>query len=396
MRKLISIFIVIAITLTAALVTPWLIEDPGYFYIRFAGYEIEMRLIVALGLLLTLVFLLWLIVFFIRLPKKTLRNYSANRSRRTFAKGLLALSEGKWKVAEKQLLTSTKNSPTPELGYMAAARAAIALNKIQQAFEYLDEAENHTDNPLTVDLTRCELWIKTGEFDQAVQLLQRILKSYPNNPRALHLLTQAGQSAGHWQLLRDIMPKAEKLEVLPVSEVRRIADSSIRQQLIYAENAGQLQSVWNSLNKQQKSNIEYIKAYAKSGLLLGMNEEVSSLAEASLSANLTDELLEIWSQLSLDVKHKIKIAEKWLKKHPDNPLLLMILGELCLHEKLWGKARDYLQKSLEIHPHKKCFKLLARYYDEVGEPDNALDAYRQAEKNSRQLVVSQNKLPLID
>ena len=142
MKKLVTIFIVITLTLAAALVTPWLIEDPGYVYLRFAGYEIEMRFIVALGLVVMIVFLFWFIVFLLRLPKKSLHSYSVNRSRKSFAKGLLALSEGKWKQAEKLLLTSTKNSLTPELGFMGAARAAIAQNKIDSAFSYLDDAEN--------------------------------------------------------------------------------------------------------------------------------------------------------------------------------------------------------------------------------------------------------------
>ena len=40
------------------------------------------------------------------------------------------------------------------------------------------------------------------------------------------------------------------------------------------------------------------------------------------------------------------IAEQWLKKHPDDPYLLLSLGRLCKQRKLWGKARDYLEKSL--------------------------------------------------
>ncbi|HPI97087.1 MAG TPA: heme biosynthesis HemY N-terminal domain-containing protein, partial [Gammaproteobacteria bacterium] len=157
MKKLITILSIIALVLLAALVTPSLIKDPGYFYIRFAGYEIEMRVIVAFCLLFLFIFSLWLLIYFIRFPKRTMRNFSTNRSRKSFAKGLLALSEGRWKVAEKLLVTSTKNSPTPELGYMAAARAAVAQHKLEQAFDYLDAAESSTDNPLTVDLTRCEL-----------------------------------------------------------------------------------------------------------------------------------------------------------------------------------------------------------------------------------------------
>lgn len=388
MKKLITIFIIIGITLSAALVTPWLMDDPGYVYMRFGGYEIEMRFIVAFGLVVLLVFLFWLVVYLLRLPKKTLRNYSSSRSRKSFAKGLLALSEGKWKQAEKLLITSTKNSPTPELGFMAAARAAISQNKIEQAFSYLDDAENNTDNPLTVDLTRCELWVKTGENDKAIDLLGRILQSYPNNPRAIHIMTQASQNSGQWQQLRDILPKVKKLEIMNHDKILQLTQHSILQQLESAENETQLQDTWNSLDKNQKLEFDYIHAYSQTGLKLGLYQQVAKLTETCLSKNFSAPLLKIWGQLNIDNQEKIKTAEKWLKKTPDSAELLKVLGQLCLQNKLWGKAQTYLQKSVDLNPNASSFKLLALYFDAVGEPDNALEAYRQAENTHSQLVLT--------
>lgn len=387
MKKLLTIIIIVSITLVAALITPWLMEDPGYVYFRFAGYEIEMRFIVAMGLIIALIFLFWLVVYLLRLPKKALHNMSTNRSRKSFAKGLLALSEGKWKHAEKQLILSTRNSPTPELGFMAAARAAIAQNKIEEAFNYLDDAENNTDNPLTVDLTRCELWVKTGENDKAIDLLQRILNSYPNNPRALHIMAQASQNAGQWQQLREILPKAEKLEILSVDKVNQLSHHSISQQLEFAESETELETTWSSLDKTQKLNIDYINSYSLTGLKLGMNEQVARLTEKTINKNLSTELLNIWNQLNIDGQEKVKTAEKWLKKNPENPMLLQTLGKSCLQLKLWGKANDYLQQSINLQPLPETYKLMAQYFDAVGEPDNALQAYQQSEMHHSQLVL---------
>lgn len=387
MKKLITIFIIIGLTLVAAFVTPWLIKDPGMVSIQLMGYEIQMTFIVAFGLFIAFIVLFWLVVYFLRLPKNVMKNMSVNRSRKSFAKGLLALSEGKWKVAEKQLLISTKNSLTPELGFMAAARAAVAQNKLEQAFNYLDDAENSTDNPLTVDLTRCELWVKIGDYDKAINLLNRILKSYPNNPRALHLMTQASQNSGQWQRLREILPKVEKLAILPQEKVALLTQQSIAQQLEFAESETQLLDTWNSLNKQQKSEYNYILAYSQTGLKLGLYEQVAKLTENSLNKDFSEPLLTIWGQLNIDDSQKTKTAEKWLKNHPINAQLLSILGQMCLKNKLWGKAQSYLQKSLEINPNAKTFKLMAQYFDAVGEPDNALEAYKQAEGTSSQLVL---------
>ncbi len=391
MRKLITFMIIVALTLLAALVTPWLIEDPGYFYFRFAGYEVEMRLIVAFGLLVVFIVAFWLVVYFMRMPKNVARSLSSKRSRKSFAKGLLALSEGKWKAAEKLLLQSTNNSPTPELGYMAAARAAVAQNAIEQAFGYLDEAESHTDNPLTIDLTRCELWIKIGENRQAIELLQRILRSYPNNPRALSLMLQASQNAENWPQLQAILPKVEKLAILPQDKAAVLTHHSIEQQLKQATSADQLQAQWDGLHKNDKATYRYVYAYAENGMKLGMHEAVAQVTEHALVGNFSQELLEIWRQLDLDHQHQLKVAEKWLKKHADNGHLYQILGDLCLRNKLWGKAYEYLQKSLDIEPSAKTYEFMARYFDAVDEPENALRAYRKANNPSTQLLLTDER-----
>ena len=390
MKKILNIVFILSIALATAFVTPWLMKNPGIISIEFAGYEIELKVLTAAFLILVLIVALWLVIFIIRLPQKTKRKFTSNRSRKAFAKGLLALSEGKWQVAEKLLVRSAKNSPTPELSYMAAARAAVAQNKLDQAFSYLDEAELNTDNPLTVDLTRCELWVKIGENEKAINLLQRILQSYPNNPRALHLMTQASQNAGQWQQLRDVLPKVQKLAVLPEDKATQLTHHSISQQLNFAQNQEQLQATWDSLNKQQKQDLSYIHAYAENGLKLGMYDEVASMSEKLLSKNLSTQLLKVWGQLNISNKNKIKTAEKWLKKSPESAELLKILGKLCLDHKLWGKAQSYLQKSLELNPEPETYKLMAQYFEAVGETDNALQAYKQATGQSSQIALIDN------
>jgi HemY protein len=369
------------------MLTPWLIKDPGYFYLRFAGYEVEMRFIVAFGLVLAMIFLFWLAVFFVRLPNKTKVAFTQNRSRKAFARGLLALSEGKWKEAEKLCVLSTKNSPAPELGYMAAARAAVSQNNIEQAFTYLDEAEKKTDNPLTVDLTRCELWVKLGDNTKAINLLNRILKSYPNNPRAIHLMTQASSNAGDWKQLRQILPKAAKLEILPNEQMLQLTQQSIQQQLETAETANDLMSVWSGLKGPEKLELNYILAYANSGFKLGMNDQVATLLETTINKSFSNELLEIWSKLKQDTNLQLKTAEKWLKNNPENPELLRVLGQLCLEQQLWGKTQTYLQKSLDINPTEATYKLMAQYFDAIHESENALEAYRQANQSNKNLLL---------
>ncbi|MCF6299695.1 MAG: hypothetical protein L3J52_01015, partial [Proteobacteria bacterium] len=167
MFKTIKITLISLLILLAAWITPVVLKNPGFIQIELAGYQIEMSLLVAMGLGVVTFLMIWLAYALYKAPTKAIKNISANRSRKKFALGLLALSEGKWPTAEKLLIKSADKSLTPELSFMAAARAAVAQNKLEKAEEYLDQAEASTDNPLTVDLTRCEIWIKTNRAEKA-------------------------------------------------------------------------------------------------------------------------------------------------------------------------------------------------------------------------------------
>jgi hypothetical protein len=49
-----------------------------------------------------------------------------------------------------------------------------------------------------------------------------------------------------------------------------------------------------------------------------------------------------------DPARQLQTAEGWLKDHPQDASLLLTLGRLSLQNRLWGKARDYLESSLRM------------------------------------------------
>jgi HemY protein len=69
-------------------------------------------------------------------------------------------------------------------------------------------------------------------------------------------------------------------------------------------------------------------------------------------------------------------AESWLKKHSTNPVLLFTLGRLCLRNKLWGKARSYLEASISIDPSAYAYRELGALLETMGEPDKALTCFK--------------------
>lgn len=74
----------------------------------------------------------------------------------------------------------------------------------------------------------------------------------------------------------------------------------------------------------------------------------------------------------------IEQAEKWLNQHRDDAGLLLALGKLCLHQKLWGKAQNYLDASVSIAPSRAAFTALGQLAERQGKADEAFKHYQQA------------------
>ncbi len=397
MKKIISLIVAVALVATAAWFTPKLMADPGVLVLRLGGYQIEMRALVAFGLLIMGIVLFWLLVWLIRAPRQAARGLANRRGRSLFSKGLLALSEGRWDKAEKWLSASARNSPSPELSYMAAARAAIAKNRPEQAEEYLNLAEGHIDNPLTVDLTRAELWLKTGQTDKAMALLQRILKSYPNNPRALSLLLQAAPRHNRWDAIRQHLPKARRLGLLPPQQAQQLAHESLQQALQNPTDEYALLKTWAEATKAEKAEPDNLIAFARSAARLGLANEALTplekhLKKHGLASPTADhnsdhnDLLDTWVEIaSARPDHLIAQAGKWLKKHPDNAALYKALGIGWMQKGDQHKALENFEKAAQLGNDRQVLLALANLHEALGNPGAALEYHKRA--NSQQPLV---------
>ena len=67
----------------------------------------------------------------------------------------------------------------------------------------------------------------------------------------------------------------------------------------------------------------------------------------------------------------MQTAEGWLKTHPEDPSLLLTLGRLSLQNRLWGKARDYLEASLRLQRNPEACAELARLLAGLGENERS-------------------------
>jgi tetratricopeptide (TPR) repeat protein len=68
-----------------------------------------------------------------------------------------------------------------------------------------------------------------------------------------------------------------------------------------------------------------------------------------------------------DIEARLRRAEGWLDAHPNDASLLLTLGRMCVRLKLWGKANQYLQRSLALAPSAGVWEALGDTYAGQGD-----------------------------
>ncbi len=96
---------------------------------------------------------------------------------------------------------------------------------------------------------------------------------------------------------------------------------------------------------------------------------------------------------SSDGIEQLRHAEDWLAGHPGDADLLLTIGELCVRNGLWGKARSYLEELIQKAPTPLAHRLLAETLEQLGEREAALRAHRRGLLLATTAPGTQTRLP---
>lgn len=75
---------------------------------------------------------------------------------------------------------------------------------------------------------------------------------------------------------------------------------------------------------------------------------------------------------------RLSRAEAWLAAHAASPALLVTLGQLCLAQRLWGKAEDFLHRALAQGAGAEAWELLGHAWTAQNDSARAMIAYANA------------------
>jgi HemY protein len=373
--------VILALAL-GALTAHYLLQDIGYVLINFRGTALEMSVPVLILLLLLAYMAVRICTHILRAPRR-LGELAAQRRQRKAGEritlGYIELGEGNFARGEKLLTKGVRNSDTPLLNYLAAARAAQAQGDRERRDNWLRMAyEQDPRAAAAVLLTQAELQLANDEFETCRATLNKVLEMTPNNVEALRLKAELCVIRSDWDELQGLLPNLRKRGHVP-DEV--IDDWFVRTWCVLLgeakNNPGRIRELWKQLPRHLREHPQLIHARIIALIAEGQLDEAESITRKAIDKTWSDKLVLLYGQLKADDAAQLRCVEKWLRQRPEDAALLLTAARLCVRNELWGKARSYFETSNSIRPSPETWHDLGQMMLKLGEEGPASQAFQK-------------------
>lgn len=364
-------------------------HNPGYVLLVYPPYRIEVSLTLFLLMMLALLvlgyFTIRLALSAIRLPAyvrqfRIERAHSKGRS--AMMEALDAFFEGRFAVAEKAAVRAMELGESSGLNPVIAARAAHELREFERRDAYLATVDNESTGISTMRLmAQAKFNLDQHQPQAALQSLKELRESgVKGHVGALHLELRAQQQARNWDAILGVVDQLEKRSAMDSVAVAQIRQQAWLEKIrAHTLDAPALLSIWKSTPGEFKRRPKVVAAAARAFIHQGDCRNASQIITDRLNAEWDSDLVMLYGEcLTGEAGSHIEQAERWLKQHPDDAGLLLVLGKLCLHQGLWSKAQNYLDASNSIAPSSAAYTALGHLSEKLQQPGEAFKYFQKA------------------
>lgn len=379
MKAYLVLVLLFAVAAAAALAWQALTGDPGLLRIDIRGWRIETTVVAALGLLLLAWLLLRLLLWLLRAPVEGAARLARRRNRERLRRGALALFEGRWAKAQKQLGGVSSRSGLRLPALIAAARAAHARGRQREAEALLELAQASEGGAALARLERAEWLLNAGDAAAAEALLRAEHEAGRLPPLGLILLIRALRAQGESTAARAFLPELRRSQLLDGRRFDALEALLAQEALSGSADLETLHGLWRELARAQTRHDEVLLAYAARAHALGDDASAAAAIEPRLRKGWSEALAALYRRLDgVPASQRLRVAEGWLKKHATSPALLVTLGHLCRREQIWGKAEEYLRRAQALGAGADAWEELAAVHADQGDTARALICLRNA------------------
>jgi HemY protein len=379
-----------AIAMAVGLVAAAVRSSAGYVQIVLPPYRVELSLVLVLVLLVAVFaaayFGMRLVSAMVAMPRQVREYREARRqqkARDTLMEALRAFFSGRYARAEKAAASAMDLGEQPALAATLAARAAHELRAPERRDGYLTrmvaDGEASAADGLLKAITEADLLVKQQRAAEALNVLQALPQKHT---AALRLELRALQLEKSWEASVAVIDQLEKRKVYDATQAGELRRAAITQHLKRcATGHATLDDAWRKIPATLQRDAR-VAAAAAEGYLASNAEDnaqvrAAEVIEQALAASWDSDLAGLYAACNTGTS-QIERAERWLAAHPNDATLLLTLGRLCAREKLWGKARNYLDASLSVEPTHNAYLASAQLYEQLGDNDAAQKHYRKS------------------
>lgn len=364
--------------------------DRGYLLVFWNGWQLTFPNLALLLILLLLGFLC--LHYLLNLLRQIgywrggFARWNSNRralqARKSLIDGLVALADGGWRSAEKLFLRHVADAQVPLIHYLCAARAAEEQKAEERRDRYLALAQQACpEAEVVIRLRQAEAQIRQGQAGQALVTLRMLQEQAPEQRRVLEMLAKAYQGSGDWQHLQQLLPLLKKRAVVSEAEIAVFEEHCLLEAIRRAagQDSAAVEQIWGKAPNSLRERLGPVLGYAHKLRELGQDAKAMSLLKNRLDRVWNPALVRCFGELeAASGEQQLKDAEGWLREHPDDGELLLVLGKLCMRLSLWGKARGYFEASVSRGGGPQARQALGELLLILKEPDAALQQFRGA------------------
>jgi HemY protein len=368
-------------------------HNPGYVLLVYPPYRIELSFTLFIVLSM-LAFasgygLVRLTTAAFQLPehvRKFRMERAQNKARELLGDALNAFFEGRYAAAEKASARAMELGDTSALHPIIAARSAHELREYEKRDAYLAAAEDKTAGDKAAGDSTMRL-MASAKFmlDQrnphaALNTLRELRDSgVKGHPGALSLELKAHQQAGDWNEVLNVLDQLEKHKAIDAIVAAQLRQQAWLENIRQQDSLGGLSDCLKKIPSDFKRRGKIAAAASRALIQHDGHSLAQQLLSDSLNAQWDSDLVALYGDCqSGDGAAQIEQAEKWLKQHKDDAGLLLALGKLCMHQKLWGKAQNYLEASVSVSSGQAGYAALGQLAERMGKPEEASRYYQRS------------------
>ena len=384
MRWLIRIFMIVSLGVALAILMRF---NHGNVAILWPPYRVDMSVNFAVLALLVLFLLLHLALIAMGkafdLPTRV-REYRQRRrsgsARIALRDALLAFFEGRFGRAERLAKQARGDDELAGAGALLAARAAHRMHETERRDHWMELAEGEKNSTQAELTLAAEFALDEDDPARALLALERLHGGGLRHIHSMRVSLRAHEQSEDWARLLQVLRLLEKRDALPDTAIRAFRVRACRGLFsVEGRDSAGVRETLRGLKGFERELPECVEAAASALARAGDQTHARKLIESAMDKEFSVMLLKVYTGLDeIPARERIEHAERWLARHGDDGALTLALGRLCMIAALWGKAEEFLRRSLLRAETVAGHLAMAELNEALERPEDASVHYRAA------------------